>query len=143
MKFLNKNIGRKRLVEKNTKFFVVVPLFDKEIYGQIETAVKAAIDLGYRYFDTSNLYGNEIEIGLAIAQKIEENVIKRSDIIVANKFCCTYDDSNIIEKSCRKSLEKFKLNSFDIYLLHIPTRCVFQGDEALFPIYSEPKHSMK
>lgn len=109
----------------------------------METAVKVALDLGYRFFDTANLYGNEMEIGLAIIQKIKENVIKRSDIIVANKFWCTYDDSTIIEKSCRRSLEKLKLNYFDVYLLHIPSRCIYKGEEVLFPLYSEPKHQMR
>ncbi len=116
---------------------------DKETYGQVETAVKVAIDLGYRYFDTSNLYGNECEIGQAIARKFEQNVIKRSDILVANKFWCMYDDSSVIESSCRESLRKMKLDYFDIYLLHIPSRSIFKGDEEQFPVYSEPKHDMR
>lgn len=99
--------------------------------------------MGYRYFDTSNLYGNESEIGLAIAQKIEDNVIQRSDVIVANKFWSTYDDSAVIENSCRQSLDKLKLKYFDLYLLHIPSRTVFKGEEILFPLYSEPKHDMR
>lgn len=116
---------------------------DKETYGQAETAVKVAIDLGYRYFDTSRLYFNETEIGLAIAQKIKENVIRRDDILVANKFWCMYDDCETIEKSCRESLEKLQLKYFDVYLLHIPSRCVFKGEEIFFPLYSEPKNQMR
>lgn len=118
-------------------------MLDKESYGQVETAVNVAIDMGYRYFDTSNLYGNEREIGDAIARKIDENVIKRTDIMVANKYWCTNDDSQVMENSCRKSLEKLKLNYFDIYLLHIPSKCVFKGDDIHFPLYSEPKHEMR
>lgn len=102
-----------------------------------------AIGLGYRYFDTSNMYGNEYEIGLAFTQSIEENVIKRSDMLVANKFWCTNDNSAIIETACRRSLEKLKLNFFDVYMLHIPSRCVFNGEEIHFPVYSEPKHEMR
>lgn len=116
---------------------------DKESYGQAETAVKVAIDLGYRYFDTSRLYFNETEIGLAIAKKIEEKVIKRDDIRVANKFWCTYDDCAVIEKLCRESLDKLKLDYFDVYLLHIPSRCVYKGEEIFFPLYSEPKNQMR
>lgn len=105
--------------------------------------MKVAIDLGYRYFDTSNLYGNESEIGLAIAQKIEQNIVERSDIVVANKLCCTSDDSTFIENACRESLAKLKLNYFDVYLLHFPSRSVFKGDEVFFPLYSEPINEMR
>lgn len=115
----------------------------QETYGQAETAVKVAIDLGYRYFDTSKLYFNESEIGLAIAQKIDEKVVRRDDILVANKFWCVYDDCETIEKSCRESLDKLKLDYFDVYLLHIPSRCVFKGEEIFFPLYSEPKNQMR
>lgn len=89
------------------------------------------------------MYGNEREIGQAISQKIEENVIKRNDIFVANKFWFMYDDDAIIESSCRKSLEKLKLDYFDIYLLHIPSKSVFKGEQLLFPLYSEPKHELR
>lgn len=109
----------------------------------MDSAVKVAIDRGYRYFDSSNLYGNESEIGRAIAQKIQENVIKRCDIIVANKFWCTYDDCGILEESCRNSLEQLKLDYFDIYLLHLPSKCLFKGEEIFFPLYSEPKVQMR
>lgn len=118
-------------------------MIDKEIYGQARIAVKVAIDMGYRYFDTAKLYGNESEIGEAIAQKIEEKVIKRSDVVVANKFWCTYDDSDVLENACRESLEKMKLTYFDIYLLHIPSKCIFKGEEIFFPLYSEPKNQMR
>ncbi|KAJ6636690.1 Aldo-keto reductase family 1 member B1 [Pseudolycoriella hygida] len=116
---------------------------DQERYGQVATAVNVAIDMGYRYFETSKMYGNEIEIGLAFAKKMEEKVVKRNDLIIANKFWCTYDDSTIIENSCRQSLEKLKLNYFDIFFLHIPSRCIFKGEEQLFPLYSEPSNEMR
>lgn len=80
---------------------------------------------------------------MAISQKIEENVIKRSDILVANKFWCTYDDCSVLEDSCRNSLAKLNLDYFDIYLLHIPSKAVFKGEEVFFPLYSEPKNQMR
>lgn len=53
--------------------------------GQIEQAVKDAIDVGYRHIDSAYLYGNEKEIGNAVRAKIAEGVIRREDIFITTK----------------------------------------------------------
>ncbi len=44
-----------------------------------ERIVKAAVDLGYRHFDTAALYGNEQEVGRAIRG------VERSDLFITSK----------------------------------------------------------
>lgn len=114
----------------------------QEKYGTIEEAVKCAIDAGYRYIDTSALYCNETEIGNAIRTKIAAGTIARQDLCIVNKLCCTFAEPANVIGACRESLRKLAIDYFDIYLMHIPSQFRYVGDEALFPLYSEPKIPM-
>lgn len=53
--------------------------------GDIEQAVKDAIDSGYRHIDTAFVYHNEASIAKALNAKIDEGVIKREDIFITTK----------------------------------------------------------
>lgn len=53
--------------------------------GEVEEAVKYAIEIGYRHIDTASYYGNEKEVGDAIREKIKDGTVKRADIFVTTK----------------------------------------------------------
>ncbi|GAU96960.1 hypothetical protein RvY_08324 [Ramazzottius varieornatus] len=53
--------------------------------NEVREAVKTAIDVGYRMFDTAYFYGNEAEVGQAVQQKIDKGKIKRDDIFITTK----------------------------------------------------------
>lgn len=53
--------------------------------GEMETAVKDAIDIGYRHFDSAMIYGNEHEVGAAVRAKTADGTVKREDLFITNK----------------------------------------------------------
>lgn len=62
--------------------------------GEMEIALKDAIDIGYRHFDSAMVYGNEHEVGAAVRAKIADGTVKREDLFITNKvnrkYHCRY-----------------------------------------------------
>jgi diketogulonate reductase-like aldo/keto reductase len=49
--------------------------------------IKNAITVGYRHLDTAELYGTEVEVGLAIKESLDDGVIQsREEIFVTTKL---------------------------------------------------------
>ncbi|XP_039448503.1 1,5-anhydro-D-fructose reductase-like [Culex pipiens pallens] len=95
--------------------------------GEAVSAVKAAIDAGYRHIDTAYLYANEQEVGQAIREKIAEGVIKREDVFVTTKLWNTYHEPRHVEEAFNRSLANLDIGYIDLYLMHWPTSSKFIG----------------
>ncbi|KVH95585.1 Aldo/keto reductase [Cynara cardunculus var. scolymus] len=89
-------------------------------------AVKTAISVGYRHIDCAHLYGNEAEVGEALAQ-VFKGSLKREDIFLTSKHYCTMNSINKIENSVRVSLKNLGVSYLDLYLMHWPESSAF-GD---------------
>src|SRR6195952_3681763 len=80
-------------------------------------AVESALGLGYRHIDTAEMYGNEEAIGPAIAA----SGIARKDLHVTTKVWNENLAPDAIRKAFDTSLNKLKLDHFDLYLVHWPS----------------------
>ncbi|WP_226022187.1 aldo/keto reductase [Halomicrobium salinisoli] len=87
---------------------------------QCYETVSTALELGYRHVDTAQLYGNEREVGSAIA----DADVDREDVFLTTKVTpgnARYDD--VIE-STRASLDRLDTDYVDLLLLHWPAPLV-------------------
>ncbi|PPD99039.1 hypothetical protein GOBAR_DD03951 [Gossypium barbadense] len=89
-------------------------------------AVKTALSVGYRHIDCAHLYGNEVEVGEALAEAFKGS-LKREDVFLTSKLYCTMNSLNKIENYVKVSLKNLGVSYLDLYLMHWPEISAF-GD---------------
>ena len=65
-----------------------------------------AMETGYRHFDTAALYGSEAPLGQAIAQALQQGVIKsRDELFITSKLWCTDAHHDRVLPALKNTLE--------------------------------------
>lgn len=110
-----------------------VPLFGVGTFrlaGQAAIdSVRNALDVGYRAVDTAQIYGNEAEVGQAIA----ESGVRRAELFVTTKIWTDNYARTRLAPSLRASLEKLRTDYVDLTLIHWPA----PGNGVELPEYME------
>lgn len=91
-------------------------VFQMPDLNQAEQAVKDAIDVGYRLFDTAAAYANEEAVGKAI----NNSGIDRSEFFVTSKLWVDHFTYEKAKQGIDDSLNKLGMDYMDLYLLHQP-----------------------
>ncbi|MFD2923386.1 aldo/keto reductase [Halobacillus naozhouensis] len=82
-----------------------------------EPAVSKAIETGYRSIDTAAIYGNEQQVGEAIAK----SNVPREELFITTKVWNTDQGYDKTLNAFDESLKKLGLDYVDMYLVHWPT----------------------
>lgn len=80
----------------------------------------AALDAGYRFIDTAQVYANEEEIGKALKTLLPKYNLKREDIFITSKLWCANQGAELCCKSVLESLRKLQTDYLDLMLIHYP-----------------------
>jgi 2,5-diketo-D-gluconate reductase A len=87
-------------------------------------AVSTALQAGYRHIDTAEGYGNEKEVGEAIAK----SGLARADVFVTSKLANGAHLPDDARRAFDASLEALGFDYLDLFLIHWPLPTRYDGD---------------
>jgi diketogulonate reductase-like aldo/keto reductase len=100
-------------------------------------ALRLALEIGYRAFDTAEMYGEggaETLLGEALAAALR-GPLRRDELCVVSKVYPHNAGTQGVAAACERSLKRLQLDHLDLYLLHwrgsIPLAQTVEGFERL------------
>ena len=82
-------------------------------------ALRSALDLGYRHFDTAEMYaaGHAEEL---LGQAIREAAVQREQVFLTSKALPEHLRYADLLRACERSLHRLRVDYLDLYLIHWP-----------------------
>ncbi len=87
-------------------------------------AVTRALDAGYRHIDTAQMYGNEREVGEAVAKYD----LDRGDVFITSKLNNGFHRPDDARRAFDETLDKLGSDYVDLFLIHWPLPTRYDGD---------------
>jgi diketogulonate reductase-like aldo/keto reductase len=110
---------------------------DRAAHGAELAALRLALDIGYRVFDTAEMYpegGAEVLLGEALAGPLR-GTLQRDQLFIVSKVYPHHGTARGVVAACERSLRRLGLEQIDLYLLHwrgsVPLQETVQGFQAL------------
>jgi len=85
---------------------------------EVERAVTAALQAGYRAIDTASMYGNEAGVGSAV----RASGLPRDSLFITTKVWNNQQGYDETLRAFRESAERLDLGVVDLYLIHWPVK---------------------
>jgi len=102
----------------------LIPSLGFGTYGMkgraLSAIIPAALKAGFRHIDTAQVYANEADVGLGIAQ----SGLSRSDIFITTKVWNGNYAPESMGRSVDDSLRKLRTDHVDLLLLHWPSDAI-------------------
>lgn len=84
--------------------------------AECRRSIETALAMGYRHVDTAEMYGNEADVGAALAAA----GLPRDELFVTTKVWHDHLTPSGIRAACEASLARLRLDYADLYLVHWP-----------------------
>ncbi|MEB3197973.1 MAG: aldo/keto reductase [Candidatus Sericytochromatia bacterium] len=98
--------------------------------GEVYEAVKLALEMGYRHLDCAPIYGNEREVGQAVAEAIAAGVLTREELWITSKLWNNAHAPEDVLPALERTLQDLQTPYLDLWLIHWP---VAFKPEVVFP----------
>ena len=87
-------------------------------------ATAQALRIGYRHIDTAEMYGNEREVGEAVAR----SGLDRSEVFVTSKLNNGFHRPDDARRAFDRTLAALGFEYLDLFLIHWPLPTLYDGD---------------
>jgi len=84
--------------------------------GEVGDAIRTAVEVGYRHVDCAAIYGNEAEVGAALA----DAGVARGELWITSKLWNDSHRPEHVRPALEKTLTDLRLDFLDLYLVHWP-----------------------
>ena len=91
---------------------------DRVTPDEVAEAVAGGLRAGYRLLDCAACYGNEVQIGRALRQAMDEGVVAREELFIMSKVW--NDMHRDVRASCLKSIADLQCGYLDMLFIHWP-----------------------
>ncbi len=91
--------------------------------SELERTLERALDLGYRLFDTAEVYGTEPALGTALRRRRPS----RDRLFIVSKVWQTNHAYRDVVAACEQTLRRLGLSFLDLYLVHSPEAWLHRG----------------
>ena len=87
---------------------------------EVEKALNAALEAGYRHIDCAPVYLNEKTIGKVLKEWIDSGKVRRDELFIVTKLPPHGNRASTVEKYLKESLADLQLDYIDLYHIHVP-----------------------
>ncbi|GAA5895825.1 hypothetical protein JCM6882_001390 [Rhodosporidiobolus microsporus] len=91
--------------------------------GEVRSAVKVALDTGYKHIDCAWAYKNEKEVG----EGIKDSGVDREKVWITSKLWNSFHRPEQVKPALKETLDNLGVGHLDLYLMHWPV--AFSGTD--------------
>jgi diketogulonate reductase-like aldo/keto reductase len=84
------------------------------------SAVKTAVEVGFRHLDAAERYRNEALVGAGLKDLFADGTVRREELFVTTKLWNNNHRPERVKPALQASLDRLGLDAVDLYLVHTP-----------------------